>query len=137
MLDSNRQRCWDFSGPNDVLGEIARVLPGYRGLDGTALGEAGWQRPLAPAAARRSFVHVEPGLSPADPNYPLTLITGRLLYDRGTLLRRSAWIQKLVPEAFVLVHPSDAEKLGLADGDPVSVVSARGRLGSPPGSATR
>jgi NADH-quinone oxidoreductase chain G len=136
MLDTKRQRCWDFSTATDVLGEIARVLPGYRGLDSTALGEAGWQRPLAQVATRRSFVRVEPGPTPVrsdltgvDPDYPLTLITGRLLYDRGTLLRRSTWIQNLVPEAFVLVHPSDAEKLGLADGDHVSVVSARGRLG--------
>jgi predicted molibdopterin-dependent oxidoreductase YjgC len=58
----------------------------------------------------------------------LTLFTGRLLYDRGTLLRRSGRIQKLVPAAFVMIHPSDAAKLGLADGDDVSVVSAKGRL---------
>ena len=129
MVDGKRQRCWDFSTPADVLSEVARVIPAYRGLDSTALGEAGWQPPVALAAARRSFVRVESKLPPVDPDCPLVLITGRLLYDRGTLLRRSTWIQELVPDAFVLVHPSDAEKFGLADGDQVSVVSARGRLG--------
>jgi NADH-quinone oxidoreductase subunit G len=129
MVDARRRRCWDFSGPADVLSEIVRVLPGYRGLDSAAFGETGWQRPAALAATRRSFVRVEFNPTPADPDYPLALISGRLLYDRGTLLRRSLRIQNLVPGAFVLVHPVDAEKLGLADGENVSVVSARGRLG--------
>jgi predicted molibdopterin-dependent oxidoreductase YjgC len=33
-----------------------------------------------------------------------------------------------VPEAFVVLHPSDAAELGLSDGDDASVVSAVGRL---------
>jgi predicted molibdopterin-dependent oxidoreductase YjgC len=57
------------------------------------------------------------------------LITGRLLYDRGTLLRPSERLQRLVPDAYVMLHPGDAAEAGLADGDSVSVVSAQGRLG--------
>jgi predicted molibdopterin-dependent oxidoreductase YjgC len=63
-----------------------------------------------------------------DPEFPLVLWTGRMLYDRGTLLLRSGQIQKLVPAAFVTINPADAEKLELVDGDDVSVVSAKGRL---------
>ena len=63
-----------------------------------------------------------------DPEYPLALVTGRLLYDRGMLLRLSEPIDNLVPEAFVMIHPSDAEKLELSDGDSVSVISPEGRL---------
>jgi predicted molibdopterin-dependent oxidoreductase YjgC len=129
MVDGKRKRAWDFSGPADVLAEITKVIRGYRGVDYAKMAESGWQRPAPPTKARRSFVLVEPDAADPEPGYPLTLVTGRLLYDRGTLLRRSERIQNLVPEAFVMIHPSDAEKLGLADGDNASVVSAVGRLG--------
>ncbi len=129
MVDSKRQRAWAFSGPDEVLEEITKVLPGYRGVDYARMGKEGWQQPVPQVTARRSFVRVEPDRESRDPDYPLTLVTGQLFYDRGTLLRRSPWVQNLVPEAFVMIHPSDAEKMGLADGDDVSVVSAQGRLG--------
>jgi predicted molibdopterin-dependent oxidoreductase YjgC len=129
LAPGKQERVWDFSGPADVLAEIARVLPGYRGVGLDEMADSGWQRPAPATQARRSFVPVDPGTAGPNPGYPLALVTGRLLYDRGTLLRRSEWIQKLVPEAFVMIHPSDAAELGLAEGDDASVVSAVGRLG--------
>jgi NADH-quinone oxidoreductase subunit G len=129
MVSGKRRRGWGFAGAADVLVEISKVLPGYRGVDYATMGSDGWQPPAPQTAARRAFVHVESDLPPFDPDYPLTLVTGRLLYDRGTLLRCSGRIQNLVPDAFLMIHPSDAEKLGLAEGDDVSVVSAQGRLG--------
>jgi NADH-quinone oxidoreductase chain G len=129
MVEDKRQRTWDFSGPGDVLAEIAKVVRGYRGVDYTRMGEAGWQPPARPARARRSLALVKANPPEPDPDYPLTLVTGKLLYDRGTLLRRSEQIQNLVPEAYVMIHPSDAQELGLAEGDAVSVVSEVGRLG--------
>ena len=128
MVDGKQQRAWDFSEPADVLQEIAKVVPGYRGLDYARLGEAGWQRTVPQAATRRSFVMAAADSTVPDPDYPLTLVTGRMFYDRGTLLRCSERIQNLVPEGFVVLHPTDAEDFGLADGDEVSVVSARGQL---------
>jgi predicted molibdopterin-dependent oxidoreductase YjgC len=129
MADSKQQRAWDFSGPPDVLQEIAKVLPGYRGVDSARMGEAGWQRPAPQPPTRRSLLSIELDAPTPDPDYPLVLVTGRLLCDRGTLLCRSGRIQNLVPEAFVAIHPVDAGKLGLVDGDDVSVVSRVGRLG--------
>lgn len=128
MVGEKQQRAWDFSGPDDVLAEIARVLPGYRGVDYARMGEAGWQRPAQPAKARRSFALVQANVPEPDPDYPLTMVTGKLLYDRGTLLSHSERIQNLVSEAYVMIHPSDAQKQGLTDGDEVSVVSEVGRL---------
>jgi NADH-quinone oxidoreductase chain G len=128
MVDSKRQRSWDFSSPADVLGEIARVVPGYRGVDYAKMKDIGWQPPVKLPAPRRAFVRAELDITPRDPEYPLALVTGRLLYDRGMLLRRSEPIENLVPEAFVMIHPSDAKELGLSDGDSVSVISPEGRL---------
>ena len=129
MVDSKRKRAWDFSGPAEILAEIAKVLPGYRGLDMASIGETGWQRPRPEATMRRSLTRVEQVPSRPDPDYPLILVTGRALYDRGTLLRRTDWIRNLVPEAYVAIHPADAERFGLADGDDASLVSAVGQLG--------
>jgi predicted molibdopterin-dependent oxidoreductase YjgC len=129
MVDSKRKRAWDFPGPAEILAEIAKVLPGYRGLDMASIGETGWQRPRPEATMRRSLTRVEQVPSRPDPDYPLILVTGRALYDRGTLLRRTDRIRDLVPEALVAIHPADAERFGLADGDDASLVSAVGRLG--------
>jgi NADH-quinone oxidoreductase subunit G len=129
MVQGKRQRAWDFAGPADVLGEIAKALPGYRGVDYATMGHMGWQPPAKEAVLRRTFVQVEPDPPPRTPEYPLILFPGRLFYDQGTLLDRSGRIQRLVPDAFVMIHPTDAERLSLVDGDDVSVVSANGRLG--------
>jgi predicted molibdopterin-dependent oxidoreductase YjgC len=105
------------------------VLPGYRDLDMANTGKAGWQRSRPEATPRRYLARVEPAPSRPDPDFPLTLVTGHTLYDRGTLLRRTDRICELAPEAYVAVHPADAERFGLADGDDASLVSAVGQLG--------
>jgi NADH-quinone oxidoreductase chain G len=138
MVDDRRQRAWGFASPADVLSEISKVLPGYRGVDYATMDNGGWQRPAAERTAphgnvrdllsARAPVRVDPHPQPPDPEYPLTLVTGQLLYDRGTLLRCSGRIQNLVPDAFVMIHPAEAEKLDLADGDQVLVVSPHGQL---------
>jgi predicted molibdopterin-dependent oxidoreductase YjgC len=93
------------------------------------MGQVGWQPPAPQATARRALAHVEAEPELRAPELELTLFTGRVLYDKGTLLRCSEHIQDLVPDAFVAIHPSDAERLGLANGDDVSLVSDVGRLG--------
>jgi NADH-quinone oxidoreductase chain G len=128
MVEGKRRKAWEFSGPAEIFDEIARVVPGYREMDYGRMGGGGWQRPAAAAPPRRAFVRVESDPPRHDPEYPLLLVGGRLLYDRGTLLRRSQPLQELVPEAYVLIHPADAERLGVADGGDVSVESAHGRL---------
>jgi predicted molibdopterin-dependent oxidoreductase YjgC len=129
MVDDRQQKAWEFAGAESVFDEITRVLPAYRGLSLSQLGDGGWQPPAAaPATARRSFSPVTPAQVHSDPDFPLTLVTGKLLYDRGTILSRSQTIQKLVPEAFVMIHPRDAAKQDLVDGGEVSVVSADGSL---------
>jgi predicted molibdopterin-dependent oxidoreductase YjgC len=129
MVGSKRKRAWEFSGPAEVLAEIVKVLPGYRGLDLANIGETGWQRPRPEATPRRYLSRVEPVLPPADPDYPLILVAGHALYDQGTLLRRTDRIRELVPEAYVAIHPADAEQFGVADGDAASLISADGQLG--------
>jgi NADH-quinone oxidoreductase chain G len=129
MVDSKRMRAWEFSGPAEILAEIAKVLPGYRDLDMAGIGKTGWQRPRPEATPKRYLSRVDPAPSRRDPDYPLILVSGHTLYDRGTLLRRTDRICRLAPEAYVAIHPADAERFGLADGDDASLVSVVGQLG--------
>ena len=76
----------------------------------------------------RVSVRVEAEAPAPSSDFPLILVTGRRLYDRGVLLQRAGRVQNLVPDGYVMIHPIDAEKLGLADGDDGSIVSAHGQL---------
>ena len=60
----------------------------------------------------------------------MVLNTGRLLehWHTGSMTRRSFALDAIAPQAFVYLHPSDAERLGVADGEFVRVVSRRGAV---------
>jgi predicted molibdopterin-dependent oxidoreductase YjgC len=58
----------------------------------------------------------------------LALVTGRLLYDRGSPFAQSEIMRQLVPEPFVMINPADAENLRITDQDAVTVASARDSL---------
>ena len=75
-------------------------------------------------------VEFRPPFEEADPEYPLILSTGRTLYhyNAATQTRRSEGLSTKQPEAFVEVHPGNAHRLGIADGQLVDVVSRRGRV---------
>lgn len=59
---------------------------------------------------------------------PLWLVTGRVLqhYQSGAQTRRVPALASAQPEPFVELHPLLAERIEVADGDLVEVVSARG-----------
>jgi assimilatory nitrate reductase catalytic subunit len=68
-----------------------------------------------------------------DDEYPLLLTTGRVVsqYQSGAQTRRVAELNAAAPGPFVELHPRLAARLGAADGDPVAVVSRRGRAVAP------
>ena len=65
-----------------------------------------------------------------DDEYPLILSTGRLLqhFHTGSMSRRSRVLDELVPHGEVEVHPNDAAKLGVRDGEMVRVTTRRGAV---------
>ncbi|AWW39710.1 nitrite reductase [Streptomyces sp. AS58] len=68
-----------------------------------------------------------------DAEYPLLLTTGRVVaqYQSGAQTRRVDELNAAAPGPFVELHPRLAERLGAAEGDPVAVVSRRGRAVAP------
>ncbi len=63
-----------------------------------------------------------PALTPA-PDGGLRVVSRTVLYDRGTTFAPSALLHPRVPPAHVELHPADASRLGIADGDEVQVRS--------------
>ncbi|MFC8141344.1 molybdopterin oxidoreductase family protein [Streptomyces paradoxus] len=68
-----------------------------------------------------------------DDEYPVLLTTGRVVaqYQSGAQTRRVAELNSAAPGPFVELHPRLAARLGAAEGDPVAVVSRRGRAVAP------
>lgn len=65
-----------------------------------------------------------------DADYPLILVTGRRRehYNNGSMTRRCAGLIKLLPEEQLDIHPADAARLGISDGQQVWVRSRRAEL---------
>lgn len=141
--------------PAEVFDELALASKGgradYSGLSHARLDEGGafhWPCPEGsdgtPRMFRESFAHpdgrarmvVVHASAPADDlrdDVPVYLITGRVLaqYQSGAQTRRVASLGKAAPSAFVEMHQHLATRLGIDDGDLVSVTSTRGEAIAP------
>ncbi|MBT2391737.1 molybdopterin oxidoreductase family protein [Streptomyces sp. ISL-1] len=69
----------------------------------------------------------------ADEAYPVLLTTGRVVsqYQSGAQTRRVDELNAAAPGPFVELHPLLAERLGAVEGEPLAVVSRRGRAVGP------
>jgi sulfite reductase (NADPH) flavoprotein alpha-component len=85
-----------------------------------------------PTPSRRARFLPRPHLPAAelpDDEFPLVFTTGRLAHQWHTMTKtgRVAKLNKLNPEPFLQLHPDDADRLGVHDGDQVEIRSRRGR----------
>ncbi|MFF5185014.1 molybdopterin oxidoreductase family protein [Streptomyces sp. NPDC000345] len=83
--------------------------------------------------ARFTPVSHRPAAEEPDDEYPVLLTTGRVVaqYQSGAQTRRVDELNAAAPGPFVELHPRLAARLGAAEGDPVAVVSRRGRAVAP------
>ncbi|MBE1588914.1 formate dehydrogenase subunit alpha [Nonomuraea angiospora] len=137
--------------PAEALAECGRVAPMFAGISHRRLDREGaipWPCPdpehpgeaklyldrfatpdgLAHLAARP---YLPPGESPDD-DYPLVLITGRRWahYNSGNMTRRSGTLE-LDPSDHIDLHPADAARHAVRDGDTVLVESRHGQATFP------
>jgi nitrate reductase NapA len=81
----------------------------------------------------KAYVYALPYEPPAespDKEYPLWLVTGRVLehWHSGSMTRRVPELHLAFPNAVVYLHPEDAKALGMRRGDEVEVASRRGTM---------
>lgn len=144
--------------PAEVFDELARASAGgradYSGLSHARLDaepDLFWPCPATPdgepphPGTKRLFTRDFPQpdgrarlvpvdhVGPADdlrPGAPMYLITGRVLahYQSGAQTRRVPALVRTSPGPYVEVHPLLAERLGVEDGAPVHLATARGEL---------
>lgn len=65
---------------------------------------------------------------PVDSAFPLILSAGeRRTETSNTTIRDATWLRRGSLESTLRISPADAERLGFAEGDPVEIVTSRGR----------
>ncbi len=74
-----------------------------------------------------------PAAEEPDEEYPLILTTGRVIYHylSGNQTRRVSFLKEMAPYPWVEMHEQAASKLGIRDGDWVTVRTRRGELTAP------
>ncbi len=138
-----------YKSPEQIMEEIASLTPIYGGIHYDRLNGYGLQWPCTdkshpgtPVLHQNKFIrglgkfHAVEYKAPAEsvsPGFPLILTTGRVLehYHTGSMTRRSDVLNKLSPSGTVDIHPDDALKLGIVDGDIVAIASERGKIEAP------
>lgn len=74
-----------------------------------------------------------PPAEPTDEEYPFILTTGRTR-DQWHTMTRTGKIETLMrsePSSFIEIHPEDAKKLALKEGETTEIISRRGKLQAP------
>jgi predicted molibdopterin-dependent oxidoreductase YjgC len=136
----------DYSSPREIMEEISSVTPQYGGISYDRLEGEGlcWPCPT-PDHPGTQFLHQgkfargkglfhaidhRPPAEEVDQAYPFWLTTGRahVHYHTGTMTRNSPTLHAQMPEGFVELNPADAQAMGVADGQEVSVASRRGQV---------
>lgn len=136
---------WDYIDAHSVYKEASSLAPSYAGITWDRIRENGipWpcptiDHPGTPVLHKDKFVRgkgflkaiafKEPAEMP-DSEYPLTLTTGRLLFQfhTGTMTRKSEGLNQL-GKPMVLISCEDACINKISDGDMVAIQTRRGRI---------
>jgi len=137
---------WNYTSAEEIMQEIASLTPSYAGITYARIDKVGLQWPVpskdhpgTPILHTEKFTrgkglfspveHQEPAETP-DAQYPFVLTTGRILqhYHTRSMTGRVAGLQQLAPEERVELHPDDAARLGVNDGDWLRITSRRGQV---------
>lgn len=138
---------FDFASAEEIMEEIAALTPIYGGIRYTRLTNNSvlhWpcpteDHPGTPYLHKDQFsrgkgkFHAISYREPAemiDESYPLVLTTGRIMFHfhTGTMTRRAEKLHQEVPEAYIELHPQDAQRIGLNGKKRVKVCSRRGEI---------
>jgi len=137
----------NYHSAEEVMQEISRVWPAVAGISYGRIEKRGIQWPCpspdhpgTPYLFRGGFprgkgrftaVSYRPSVELPDDEYPFVLSTGRQLfqYHTGTMSRKTSAIEAIAGgRPYVEIHPDDARKLNITDGQKITVSSRRGNI---------
>jgi formate dehydrogenase alpha subunit len=140
-------KCFEEDTPSQIWDEIARLTPSFAGINYRRLDEGSLQWPctsedhpgtcilheeiFARPQGKGYFVPLKyrPPVEATDEEYPLMLMTGRRLYHyHATMTRKVPVLNILMSEEELQISPSDAEPLGIKNGDMARVTSRQGEV---------
>lgn len=132
--------------PKTLLEEIAQIVPFFAGVKWDELGDNGKQWPVLPDGTDTEILHIDTfkrgkgKFQVADfreseeilnhgEEFPYILTTNRELehYNCGTMTRRTGNVE-ILKDDYLMIHPADAEKHLIKEGDMVCIISARGKI---------
>jgi predicted molibdopterin-dependent oxidoreductase YjgC len=126
--------------------EIASLTPSYGGITYERLEGEGLQWPcpdkdhpgtkflhkdkIARGKGLFHAIEFKPPAESVDEQYPFWLTTGRVYvhYHTGTMTRNCPTLDAEIPEGLLEIHPTDASRLELTEGDWVKITSRRGEI---------
>lgn len=150
ILQDFANRCgggWAYAHPSEIYAEMASLAPNFAGISHERIdAEGGKQWPCrSEDAPDTPYLHkggvlrgkglfqavdYRPSMELEDPEFPLLLSTGRTLYhyNSATQTREAPGARAKQPEAYIELHPKDAGRRGISDGDLVEVLTRRGTV---------
>jgi predicted molibdopterin-dependent oxidoreductase YjgC len=120
---------WAYRTAEDVYREIARLVPGYQGTSWATLVPLGPQWSFAGVPTAPTFVAAKDGRPPAGEG--LWLLSGGTLFLQGSLSYRGEVLPRLAKHARAWIHPEEAARLGVAEGEGVRLEGPAGDLTLP------
>ena len=135
-----------YLSPPQIMDEIQELIPMYQGIsykesDAEGVYRAGTDRDhlrnrrlykgqFPSGFGRFTPIQYEPQAEMPGDGYPLTLLTGSVLYHSGSGSRssRSQRLSEFAPDAYVEIGEQDALQLGLSQGDTVKIISPSGEV---------
>ena len=135
-----------YRSSSEIMEEIARLTPICGGVSYGRLERGGLQWPcwdrdhpgtrtlhqegLSRGKGKFHVAHDRPPAELPSGACPLLLTAGRILehWHTGSMSHRSRVLEALAPESRVEISPADATRLGIEDGDLISLSSRRGRV---------
>jgi formate dehydrogenase alpha subunit len=122
----------EYGDAREILKEIRSIIPGYGLLGPTPtspkVDQAALNRYLAEGAASDMAARYALRQASKADETPLTLMFTQSLFHSGKLSTRSKGLLQLQQDGALSINPADAAKLGVADGDKVTVSNQRGSV---------
>jgi NADH-quinone oxidoreductase chain G len=122
---------WSYRSAEDIFREIAKLVPGYRGMSWATMLPLGPQWSVSVALVPASLgagSGVDPAVAASVNGDGLWLLSGGTLFLQGSLSQRGELLPKLAKQARAFLNPEEARRLGIADGEMIELASPAGTV---------